>query len=171
MLLSRNAATVIAHIHHQHQITLTRVNSNPFIRFRDDGSVMVDHVNCNAAYLRNGGHGGENCVPHPARIGIRRMFRMGLISIARDDHPVGVRRGVVGGGVSRGLHPWLFTSVPLGLRIRPVVIRVRWLIPDWELIPDWGLIPRRRFIPSHGLMPHLEFQRNLSSFLAATRRK
>ena len=43
------------------------------------------------------------CVPHPARIGVRRTLRMGLISIARDDHPVGVRRGV-GGGAFPGVY-------------------------------------------------------------------
>ena len=60
-------------------------------------------------------HVKANRIPHPARIGVRRTLCMGLISIARDDHPVGVRRGV-GGGLFQGFTPLAIHFRPFGTK-------------------------------------------------------
>ena len=115
ILLSRNAATVIFHINHQHQITRSGVTLNPFMRFRGGGSVVGDHVIRTVSHRRNTCEVKANRIAHPARIGVRRTLRMGLISIGRDDHPVGVRRGV-GGGRFQGFTPLAIHFRPFGTK-------------------------------------------------------
>ena len=105
---------------------------------------MGDHVNRTAAHRRITCHVKANRIPHPSRIGVRRTLRMGLISIARDDHPVGVRRVVVG-GLIQGFTPLAIHFRPFGTKNKTYCNR-RPLIDGMLLIDSMSSIHRTPYI-------------------------